>query len=377
MRRWYTLLLAGLCLCVWRLPAQDPSFSQFYAHRNYLNPALTGLDPGLSLTAISRLQWLRADRGFRTYGAAAEIREPFIRSGLGLDLLHNTEGVGNLATTSIGFSYAYTIPGDKNNFHLGIRTAYVQKTLDWSKFIFSDQLDPVLGPVYGTAAQPGLERVSLFDIDFGAVWRFDSGLSLGRGTIRQSRSMIGFSVHHLPGVFGSPQLRESFQDLETIVPPRFTLHMGTIIPTTILKGAGREIAFSPNFKFDMQGVNLLNFSQNLKVFTLGTYVLYEGLYLGAFYQDMLPLPTGLGNTNAVILSIGGYLGGHQQQGGRDQQRLFIGLSVDVNTTGLGVSGGNTYELALRYNLADAPSLFGRRGSRQRAAERLMDCKDFF
>lgn len=378
MTRIFTLLGVILAMNYQAGRAQDPSFSQFYAHRAYLNPALTGLDPGLSLTAISRLQWLRADRGFRTYGATAEIREPLLRSGLGLNLLHNTEGIGNLSTTSVGLSYAYTIPGERSNVHFGMTTSWVQKTLDWSKFIFSDQLDPIMGPVYGTSASPGLENVSFFDIDFGVVWRFDSGLSLGKGTVRRSRTMLGLSIHHLPGLFGSPQLRESFQELETVVPPRITLHAGMIIPTTILRGVGKEIALSPNVKFDVQGTNPLRFGESLKVFTLGAYVLYEGVTLGAFYQDKLPFPSGLKNTNAFIVTIGSYLGGAQARDGVGQ-KFYLGLSVDVNTTGLGVSGGNVYELALRYNFADMPSLAGggRRHSRSRSAERLLDCKDFF
>lgn len=374
MKSRFALLVWGLLLLGPDLWAQDPSFSQFYAHRNYLNPALTALDPGLSVSAISRMQWLRADGGFRTYGASVEIQEPFIRSGFGLSFFQDTEGIGRLATTSVGLSYAYTIPGRKSNLHFGFSSRWVQKSLDWSKFIFSDQLDPVLGPVYGTAASPGLEYLSFFDVDFGMVWRFDSRFSLGKGrAVSDARSMIGLSVHHLPGLFGSPQLQESFQNLSTVVPPRITFHMGTIIPTTIFKGAGRELSISPNFKFDIQGNNPFNFGQSLKVFSLGSYLLYEGFYVGAFYQDKLPFPSGAKNTNAFTLMLGGYMG--RGRGPEDDQQFFLGLSVDINTTGLGVSGGNVYELAMRVNFSEFPSLFG--SNRSRSSQKLLDCKSFF
>lgn len=376
MKQCCTLLAVVLVVWSQTLFAQDPSFSQFYAHRNYLNPALTGLDPGLSVSAISRMQWLRADRGFRTYGATLELQEPFLRSGFGLSLLHNTEGIGNLATTNIGFSYAYTIPGRDNNFHFGLSARWAQKTLDWSKFIFSDQLDPVQGPIYQSSATPGLERISYFDVDFGAVWRFNSNFSIGRGARSSARSMIGFAVHHLPGIFGSPQLRESFQNLNTVVPPRLTLHMGTIIPVAIFRGAGSELAISPNFKFDIQGENPLNYSQSLKVYSIGAYVLYEGFYVGAFYQDKVPFPSGTKNTNAFSIMLGGYLNANLRSS-QDDQQFFLGFSVDINTTGLGVAGGNVYELALRYNFADFPSLFGRGRRGSGSKNSFLDCKDFF
>ena len=368
------LVVAAIC---WAEPAsaQDPSFTQFYAHRNYLNPALTGLDPGMTVSAISRMQWMQADRGFRTYGAALELQEPYLRSGFGLGFLHNAEGIGNLATTSIGFSYAYTIPGEKNNLHFGLTTNWVQKSLDWSRFIFSDQLDPVLGNVNGTTATPGLERISFFDVDFGAVWRFDHRLPLSKGSKRDSRTMIGLSIHHLPGLFGSPQVKESFQNLNTVLPPRITFHMGSIIPTFIFKGGGREISISPNFKFDIQGENPFQFKQSLKVFTLGAYVMYEGFHLGAFYQDRLPFPSGTKHTNAFIVTMGGYMGGSRRVGSREAQKFFLGLSVDINTTGLGISGGNAYELALRYNFSGDVSIFGKQ--RSRSSPSFLDCKDFF
>ncbi len=372
----YSCTLLAVVLVIWgqSLFAQDPSFTQFYAHRNYLNPALTGLDPGLSFSAISRLQWLRADRGFRTYAATVELQEPYLRSAFGLSLLHNTEGIGNLATTSVGLTYAYTIPGRNNNLHFGLSARWAQKTLDWSKFIFSDQLDPIQGPIYQSSATPGLERISYFDVDFGAVWRFNNNFSIGRGSGSKARSMIGLAVHHLPGIFGSPQLRESFQNLNTVVPPRLTLHMGTIIPVAIFQGGGRELAISPNFKFDIQGENPLDYSQSLKVYSIGAYILYEGFYVGASYQDKVPFPSGTKNTNAFSLMLGGYLN-TSQRSSQDDQQFFLGFGVDINTTGLGVAGGNVYELALRYNISSFPPLSGR--GRSGSKNRFLDCKDFF
>ncbi|MCB0634515.1 MAG: type IX secretion system membrane protein PorP/SprF, partial [Lewinella sp.] len=53
----WLVITCSLCGLV-ELKAQDPSFSQFYANRVYLNPAFVGLESGITLSATSRMQWL-------------------------------------------------------------------------------------------------------------------------------------------------------------------------------------------------------------------------------------------------------------------------------------------------------------------------------
>ena len=58
--------------------SQDPSFSQFYNAKSYLNPATIGIEEGLSIAANSRLQWLAIDRGFLSNYVSFEKREPLL-----------------------------------------------------------------------------------------------------------------------------------------------------------------------------------------------------------------------------------------------------------------------------------------------------------
>ena len=69
-------------------------------------------------------------------------------------MLSDTEGLAQLKTTSVGLSYAYTIPMESHNIHFGFEVDWIQKSVDWSKIIFSDQLDPVYGAIYPTSAIP-------------------------------------------------------------------------------------------------------------------------------------------------------------------------------------------------------------------------------
>ena len=352
------------------LTAQDVSFSQFYANRIYLNPALTGLEDGLSFSGVYRLQWKNIDNGYKTYAASIETKEPYLRSGLGLTLFQDVEGIMELKTTYVGFSYSYTIPMDDNNVHFGLQTRWVQKSVDWSKIIYSDQLDPVYGVVNSTNGQTGQERISFVDFDFGLVWRFQKDLKLGKKKIKNTHNSIGISLHHAPYLFSKSGAVESLQYLDTRVSPRLTIHAGSIIPAFILGGSKKKIKISPNLKYDVQGYELLKPSTSLQVISYGMFMIYEGIYIGATYQNKYPI-AGQKQTNALILALGLNI----DTGKQNANKYFIGFSYDANTTGVGTRAGGTYELAFRWTMANAPSLFGKDASKR--SKRALDCYDFF
>ncbi len=350
------------------LQAQDPSFSQFYANRIYLNPAFTGIEGGVSVAGVTRMQWLNVDQGFRTSGFSAEIQEPAIKSGFGLSLFHDTQGLMQLNTTYIGMSYAYTIPLEEQNIHIGVQARWVQRSVDWSKIVFSDQLDPVYGNIYQSSAVPGQERVRYTDFDMGVLWRFNSDLKLGKRKYKDLHHSIGFSIHHLPSLFGRNGGNESLQNLNTSTPPRFTFHAGSVVPLVIFGSKKRELSFSPNIKIDLQGESMFNFSENLQVFTYGGYLLYEGVYIGALYQNKQPFST-FRNTNAWILALGAYIDSDKKN------TYFVGFSYDANTTGVGTRAGGVYELAFRWTGKMGLNLFGT--SSRKRGKRFLNCYRFF
>ena len=350
--------------------AQDPSFSQFYANRIYLNPALTGIESGLSVAGVSRIQWANIDDGFRTYGVTLETQEPHIKSAFGLSLFHDTQGLAQLNTTSVGLSYAYTIPFHKNNIHIGLQGLWTQKSVDWSKVVFSDQIDPVFGNIYNSTHTPVLDQVSFSDFNLGVVWRSIFDFKLGQRTYKDTRSSLGITLSHAPYLFNIQGGSESLQNLNTKTAPRLTLHGGMILPAKIFAGRGRNFQISPNFKFDLQGEDLFSTKQNLKVFTYGFYILYEGVYFGAFYQNKHP-GIDVKNTNAFIITIGAYIKSGRRT---DKKKMFIGFSFDANMTGVGTRAGSVYEIAFRYTFENARTLF--KGSRSRD-KKVLDCPSFY
>lgn len=368
MRQLYTMCILAL-VCLQQSYSQDPSFSQFYANRIYLNPALTGLEEGISLSGIYRMQWKNIDNGFESYAVSAEIQEPFIRSGFGLSLWRNVEGLAALSTTYIGLSYAYTIPMDRHQIHIGMHGRWVEKNVDWSKIVFSDQLDQVFGNVFPTTFEPGLDNTRYTDFDLGVVWRFQSDLKLGKRVFRNTRTSIGLSISHAPALFSRTEGDESLLGLDTRTSPRMTFHAGMIIPLIVINGGKKEIQLSPNIKYDRQGNNLLN-QGNLQVATLGFYLIYEGVYLGTFYQNKYPV-AGFKNTNAFIFMVGAQLKANK----KSANKLVVGLSFDANTTGVGTASGGVYELTFRWTLAEGGSIFGRPG--KSSSKRSLKCESFF
>lgn len=358
------------------LSAQDPSFSQFYANRIYLNPAFAGIEPGVTASGAARMQWYAVDKGFRTVNFTAEMQLPAVKAGLALNVLSNTEGIGNLSTNQAGMVFSYTLPGKTNNIHFGIEGRITQKSIDWSKLVFTDQLDKVYGNIYSSTLTPVNEQVLFGDMDFGVVWRNEGGIKLGKYLPGKIRSHLGVSFHHLPYLFGSSTKgNDSFMNMESRVAPRTTIHGGMIIPLTYFKGQGLNIAISPNFKLDNQGYRFMSLDKNITVGTVGFYTLISDWYFGLLYQNRFYAPSHL-HTDALIFTVGGYAATGRQADTRSPN-LFYGLSVDVNNSGLGAVAGSVFELTFRYRFDVGLSGTGKARSGRRSSKQILDCKSFF
>ena len=336
--------------------AQDPVFSQFYANRMYLNPAFTGLEQGLAINAQARTHWTLIPGQYNIAFVSADIQEPMLKSGFGFTAWQFSQGDAGLTTQSVALNYAYVLPltsertKNTHNLHFGLRAGITSRFIDWTKLTFSDQLDPVSGVTYSTNAVPIDYKVSFFDADFGVVWRSETNW-LGNGT----RSSLGVSWNHIP------RQDESLLGIVTRRPWRWTLHGGLEIPVNWIDGAARrQIAWSPNFKVDLQ--------ENLTTLGIGVYAIYETVYMGAMYQDRALAFSPL-NTNSIIFCLG-----YKAKINKGQS-LLVGYSFDANTSGLSVRTGGSHEIALRYNLADV-QLF-RQGVHDKKGKRILNCKAFF
>lgn len=350
--------------------SQDHAFSQFFANRMYLNPAFAGVEKGVQVVASARSQWLKADGGYKFVAVAAEWQEPAWRSGFGLSVQSGDEGIAPLNATAAALTYAYVLPYKSGNVHFGMQYAWNQKTLDWNRLTFSDQLDPVFGPIYGTMVNAGLEQVTYHDFGAGVVWRFESGQIERRNSLKSFRSHLGISMQHLASLFGEGP-DESFYQTGQEVPARITLHGGTIIRLTYLSGSTHKMVVSPNFRLETQGFNPLNLGKSTTLFSAGAYFIFEQAVFGAYYHNRSPLP-GYGNTTAVALS----LGFTHNEKKEKKHGYYFGVSVDVSASGLGPRAGNVYELQMRYNFRDVRPISAKK-HKATTRKTVMECKDFY
>ena len=312
--------------------AQDPSFSQFYVNKVYLNPAATGADEGLTLTSIYKNQWRAVPGAFHTVGFAMDMQMPRFSSGIGFTGFRDAVSNGALVTYGAGFSYAYIIRIAKEfNIHIGLSANYLRKSIDPSKLIFSDQLDPFLGNINSTSAVIPNESVGFFDMGAGILARFT--MKIANVDIHNS---IGFAVSHLT----SPD--ESFLNIESKLPRRYTIHYGSMIPIAhnIVKGRS-SFYLSPIFKFDYQN--------SIKIFTAGVLTMLKPFYTGFMFQD-----NKFNNQDSKTLI---FTGGVDADIG-DEINMILGYSYDLNMTGIASPAKGVHELSLKLIFKEAV-LFGK------------------
>ena len=179
------ILIFFLSICFLDMKAQDPEFSQFYANPLYLNPALTGatICPRVSLNY--RHQWPNIQGTYVTSSASFDRQVQSIKSGLGLIVMNDNAGAGTLKTTNISGLYSYSTSLGRHFFiSFGGKATFAQKTVDWSKLNFSDQIDPLHGFIYNTQDPGGSTTRSYVDFSAGVLMSFKNYFA-------------GFSADHL------------------------------------------------------------------------------------------------------------------------------------------------------------------------------------
>ncbi|MBE2209239.1 MAG: type IX secretion system membrane protein PorP/SprF [Saprospiraceae bacterium] len=178
------ILFLLLLLCATSLVAQDPFFTHFHNNESTFNPALTGIRGAFSLTSKYKSQWASVSvPAFRSGIITVEESMPCSWFDWGLSAAFDQEGHGILRTNEFGGKIAGVIPwADKKGWHnlrLGIALNTSFKRIDFSRLIFSDQLDPKLGNIFATGFEPPNSSRSLwfFNPSVGASyrWLFDEG----------------------------------------------------------------------------------------------------------------------------------------------------------------------------------------------------------
>lgn len=164
---------------------QDPQFTQFYANPLYLAPSFAGATAQDRISTVYRNQWPELNNVFVTYSFAYDHFFENFNSGVGVLVMRDVAGTGDLGLLNAGILYSYDIKINKE-LHLrpGVHFNYTQQGIDFSKLIWNDQLS-VGGAGGSTIEQPPTDSYKP-DVDFASSL-------LGYS----DRAWFGFTVDHM------------------------------------------------------------------------------------------------------------------------------------------------------------------------------------
>lgn len=257
--------------------AQDPEFTQFYATPIYTNPAMAGTgtcDGGGRVVLNYRNQWPSLPGTFVTTAASYDQHFDKIGGGISLLVLDDRAGEGLLRSQTVSAGYSYQlIINRKVAMRFGIEGQYGQRSIDWQRLRFEDQIDPSSGFTGVTAENFNNDIVNYANFATGAL-------------IYTERFYGGIAVHNLI----EPN-QSFFGNRDAIVPRRYTAHAGLVVPLDGRKNPKSTI--SPNVLFMQQN----KFTQ----MNIGFYYNKGPLVTGLWFRQTFGEFT---NSDAIMALVG-------------------------------------------------------------------------
>ncbi|MCE2786442.1 MAG: PorP/SprF family type IX secretion system membrane protein [Bacteroidota bacterium] len=308
------LLTAAALILVTDLRSQDPQFSQYYANPVYTNPAFAGSSTVGRGVINYRSQWPSISGTFRTFSASYDEHYDIINGGIGIMITGDEAGEGTLRTLSLSGVYSYQIVINKYlTVRAGIQASIFQKSIEFGKLKFYDQIVKQRGFVYLTQELPAAPTV--FYTNFAA------------GVVAYTNYFYGgFAIHNLNEP--SPDFYSGNNDQSTVpsvVPMRYTGHLGLMIPIVKTRFEKRSTNLYPNILYMQQKqFNQLN---------AGLY-LSKGQYVigGYFRQNSV-------NSDAIIFLLGLRL-----------PKLRLGFTYDATISDARPGARQSYEVSLAFEL---------------------------
>ncbi len=320
------------------LKGQDSHFSQFYANPLYLNPAMAGSVVCPRIVLNYRNQWPSISGTYVTYNASYDQHVHKMHGGLGFLVTSDRAGEGTLNTNTASLMYSYKLDITKGfSIKAGMQATFFQRSLDWEKLTFPDQIDPKYGFVYNTNEKYPSGGLNVIKPDFAA-----GVLAYGENYF------LGFSCHHLT----EPNV--GFNSI-SYLQRRFTAHGGTIIN---LEGRNtrnsklERTSISPNILYMWQ--------QDFNQINYGFYLNKFPFVVGLWYRQNFSMDTDVASllgSDAMIVLLG------------FQQDMFkFGYSYDLTVSRLKASAsGGAHEFSFTLQLECNP---------QKVRVRAINCPSF-
>jgi type IX secretion system PorP/SprF family membrane protein len=293
--------------------SQDPHFSQYYANPVYLNPAFAGTSVCPRIIMNYRNQWPSITGTYVTYSASYDQHVENLSGGIGLMFVSDKAGEGTLNTNMISGVYSYRLQVSRFfSIKAAFQASYFQKSIDWEKLTFGDQIDPRYGFIYYTKETKPSE-LTKGTADFSA------------GILGYGESFFGgVAVHHLT------EPNEGFFSVSKL-PMKITAHMGGVIDLEHHRRRRKieDPTLSPNILFMTQG--------DFKEMNYGLYFNKYPLVGGVWFRQ------GFDNPDAFIALIG-----------LQTSVVKIGYSYDVTVSKLSNASGGAHEISFAMQFGCKP-----------------------
>lgn len=317
------LHIAWMSALLTQAGAQDPNFSHFFSNTQYYNPAATAIHSGFRACANTRFQWTHVPSNFNTAYLGIET-QALNKTGLGLSFLSNAEGEGRLRTNNLMLYYSYR-PIETRNFQIqaGFQSGIVQKRIDFSQFVFSDQLDEVYGSVNGTQFMaPSNDRIFYPDFGAGVMAMLNSPNHMNKDL--KLLSTLGFAAHHIT------MPRDEFFNTGGKLPVKWVLNAGTNI-------FYHDVVYAPALIWETQGP--------FSTFSIGMNAVRQPIYAGFWFRNRTIGFKG-NEFDSFIFNIGSNFST------KGEGRLKFGYAYDFTISRLRTSTYGTHELTLIYEYDD-------------------------
>lgn len=299
------------------MQAQDIEFSQFYANRLYLNPALAGSDMVPVVSFSYRNQWPTNQRPFVTYSASYDQFVDIVNGGVGLLILQDNQGQGAIKTTMASGIYSYSIDINRDfSVKTGLKVSYIQRKLDWQALVFSDMIDPLYGVIYPSREiQPNNLTMSYLDFSLGLIANYKN-------------YYIGGVIDHI----SEPDQRFNPDNSPTLLPRKYTFHAGASIPVGYSRGLmNSDYIISPNILYQKQ--------DNFEQINYGLYLSRSYWVLGGWFRQNLSF-----DFDAFILLLG-----------YQTENIRIGYSYDYVVSKLVKTNSGAHEISISFLLGKVSS----------------------
>jgi type IX secretion system PorP/SprF family membrane protein len=299
--------------------SQAPQFSQFYASPLYLAPSFAGSTNGSRIVLNYRNQWPEIPGAFLTYAFSFDHYFHNYNSGVGVLLFRDQAGSGRLATTHGGLVYSYNFKLDQNwTLRPGLQFMYAQRTVDFNRHIFGDQLS-LDGILPTTLTARPIDRIGYFDASSSLL-------------AYSSNTWVGYALDHMM------MPNQSMTQEESRIPIKYSLF------------GGYRYTYGSSFAEQIQesiSVALLYKNQGkFNQMDLGVYWSKDPVSLGLLYRG-IPIFNnqihGIFNNDALVLI-----------GGIRTENLRIGYSYDFTVSRMINSTGGSHEISLIYQFNQGP-----------------------